>query len=76
PVCRISSAVLSTAQPPLQTIDMTKLFSPQRDVKQAAAARIATEPFYSWPLTRVLATWNAASSRAAASACMISVTWL
>ncbi len=75
PVCRISSAVLSTAQPPLQDIDMTYSFHICPHLKNAIATEIATELFYFSPLSRALAVWNAASSLAAASVCIVSVTW-
>jgi hypothetical protein len=56
PVCRISSAVLSTTQPPLQLTDIVCLFTFPKMAPSVVATEFATEGFHFWPSMRVLAT--------------------
>jgi hypothetical protein len=62
-VCRISSAVLSTTQPPLRSVDLYDYFGRP----QVLDLVIATEKYQLRLFRWVLAVWNATSSFAAQS---------
>jgi hypothetical protein len=63
PVCRISSAVLSTTQPPLRGLDIVRVFAFCQTARTGIATQTATEQRYFWALRRDLATRNTVATR-------------